>query len=273
MSLLEDQILLSNDQLLSLMLQYIAYLHAHNQTQDPNLLIREIFKDQNAHDRLMQSMFTHMASYGYPEDFPSDGSIFNASSHTVCNQVNTSISDEQIMGSTSFWIEGVSQAIIGTLGIIGNVVAISIYRAGGNKFSTIFYQLLICLLLVHTGYISLSLFMFMGRRIGGKFFIMSYAYILYPLPSLMLHTSTFLTVLLARHRFCAADKPLDYYIAWRFINPKWSALKAMMTSLCVGIVLVIPLFFEPRVETERYMKYDEYNSTHIILVSNVQGTF
>jgi hypothetical protein len=69
-------------------------------------------------------------------------------------------------------------------------------------------QLLICLLLVHTSYISLSLFMFIGRRIGGKFFIMSYAYILYPLPSLMLHTSTFLTVLLAWHRFCAADSPL-----------------------------------------------------------------
>ena len=100
--------------------------------------------------------------------------------------------------------------------------------------------------------------MFMGRRIGGKFFIMSYAYILYPMPSLMLHTSTFLTVLLAWHRFYAADKPLDYYIAWRFVNPKWSALKAMLTSLLFGIVLVIPLFFEPRVETERYMKYEEF---------------
>jgi hypothetical protein len=43
---------------------------------------------------------------------------------------------------------------------------------------------------------------------------------------------------LAWHRFCAADKPVDYYIAWRFINPKWSALKAMMTSLVFGIVLV-----------------------------------
>jgi hypothetical protein len=39
--------------------------------------------------------------------------------------------------------------------------------------------------------------MFMGRRIGGKFFVMSYAYILYPMPSLMLHTSTFLTVLVS----------------------------------------------------------------------------
>jgi hypothetical protein len=172
------------------------------------------------------------------------------------------------MGVTSFWVEGIGQAFIGILGIIGNVLAISIYRAGGNKFSSIFYQLLICLLLVHTGYISLSLFMFLGRKIGGKYFIMSYAYILYPLPSLMLHTSTFLTVLLAWHRFCAADKPLDYYIAWRFVNPKWSALKAMMTSLVVGIILVIPLFFEPRVEIERYMKYEEFNSTHIILVRN-----
>ena len=98
-------------------------------------------------------MLTHMASYGFPDDFPSDGSIFNASSHMVCNQINTTVNEEHYMATTSFWVEGVSQAVIGILGIIGNVVAISIYRAGGNKFSTIFYQLLICLLMVHTSYI------------------------------------------------------------------------------------------------------------------------
>jgi hypothetical protein len=64
---------------------------------------------------------------------------------------------------------------------------------------------------------------------------------------------------------------LDYYIAWRFVNPKWSALKAMISSLAAGFFLVIPLFFEPRVETERYMKYDELNGTHIILVSRHSG--
>jgi hypothetical protein len=40
-----------------------------------------------------------------------------------------------------------------------------------------------------------------------------------------------------------------------------------------GFILVIPLFFEPRVETERYMKYEEYNSTHIILVSSATYPF
>ena len=75
------------------------------------------------------------------------------------------------------------------------------------------------------------------------------------------------TIIILPNRFCAADRPLDYYIAWRFVNPKWSALKAMIASLAAGFFLVIPLFFEPRVETERYMKYDELNGTHIILVS------
>jgi hypothetical protein len=69
-----------------------TYVHAKHLTallQDPNLLIREIFNDQSAHDKLMQSMFSHMASYGFPENFPADGSIFNASSHMVCNQVGS----------------------------------------------------------------------------------------------------------------------------------------------------------------------------------------
>ena len=92
----EDQVLLSNDQLLSLMLQYIAYLSVHNQTQDPNSVVREIFNDQQAHDKLMQSMFTHMANYGFPEQFPNDRSIFNATSNLVCNQVVIVIKFEDI---------------------------------------------------------------------------------------------------------------------------------------------------------------------------------
>jgi hypothetical protein len=70
-----------------------------------------------------------------------------------------------------------------------------------KKYPLTWFQLLICLLLAHTSYIGLSLFLFLGRKIGGKYFIYSYAYVLYPMPSLMLHTSTFLTVLLAWHRY------------------------------------------------------------------------
>ena len=96
MELFENQIILSNDQLLSLMLQYIAYLSVHNQTEDPNAVVREIFNDQHAHDKLMQSMLTHMATYGLPEHFPNDSSIFNTTSHLVCNQVHYSNKNKNI---------------------------------------------------------------------------------------------------------------------------------------------------------------------------------
>ena len=46
-----------------------------------------------------------------------------------------------------------------------------------------------------------------------------FANVLYPLPSMMLLCSTYLTVLLAWHRFCAATKPVEYFIKWKFINP------------------------------------------------------
>jgi hypothetical protein len=135
-----DSLILSNDQLVSLMIQYIAYLNVHEQIHDPGALIRDIFNDQQSHDRVMYSMLSHMASYGLPENFPDDGSIFNTTSQLYCSQINGTVSEEILMGATSFWVEGIGQALVGILGIIGNVLAISIYRAGGNKFSTIFYQ-------------------------------------------------------------------------------------------------------------------------------------
>ena len=41
-----DSLILSNDQLVLHMLQYIAYLNVHEQINDPGALIRDIFDDQ-----------------------------------------------------------------------------------------------------------------------------------------------------------------------------------------------------------------------------------
>ena len=85
----------------------------------------------------------------------------------------------------------------------------------------------VCLLTVHTLYISLTLCMFLGRYHGSNLFHVAFANVLYPWPTVMLHASTFLTVLLARHRFNASDKPVEYFIKWKFINPNASALKSL----------------------------------------------
>ena len=94
-----------------------------------------------------------------------------------------------------------------------------------------------------------------------------YSYFLYPLPSLMLHSSTFLTVLLAWHRFNASDRPIEYYISWKMVNPNVSAIKAIIVCLLAGTALVIPLFFEPKVQYETYMLYRKINDSHVVLVS------
>ena len=85
----------------------------------------------------------------------------------------------------------------------------------------------------------------------------------------MLHASTFLTVLLAWHRFNASARPIEYYLSWKMVNPNVSAFKAMAICLLAGTALVIPLFFEPKVEYETYMLYKKINVTHVLLVSDV----
>lgn len=262
-----DHFILSYDQLLSLMLQYVSYLTVHNMTEDPHQLVREMLTNKYTSDKVMNSMLYHMAKHGMPHEFPDDGSIFHQSSVHVCNQSTNTAEEERVISSSIFWVEGIFQTTVGIVGIVGNVIAMCIYRAGGPKFFTIFYQLLICLLILHTSYISLSLIMSFGRQMSGKVFVISYAYFLYPLPSLMMHSSTFITVLLAWHRFSAADHPVDYLVAWKFVNPRWSALKAMVVGMLSSFLLVAPLFFEPKVEIDRYMEYEEHNNTHIILVS------
>jgi hypothetical protein len=74
-------------------------------------------------------------------------------------------------------------------------------------------------LLVQTSYIIFTLSNVAGLRNGtNDNFERAYASALYPLPSLMLLASTFLTTLLARHRFRAADSPLEYFTTWKFVN-------------------------------------------------------
>jgi hypothetical protein len=77
----------------------------------------------------------------------------------------------------------------------------------------------ICLLLVQSCHIFWTLLNFLGNYHDSTLFDKAYAYILYPLPSMMLHTSTFLTSLLAWHRFRAADKPVRYFVDWKLANP------------------------------------------------------
>jgi hypothetical protein len=112
-----------------------------------------------------------MSKHGMPQQFPNDGSVFEPSttdniSDTVCEMEDMTAEEESAMDTGSFWIEEVFQTSIGILGVLGNLVAVTVYLAGGKKFYTVFYRLLICLLFTHTGYIVLTLISFFGRKLA-----------------------------------------------------------------------------------------------------------
>jgi hypothetical protein len=105
------------------------------------------------------------------------------------------------------------------------LIAITVYLQGGLKFYTIFYRLLVALLIAQTCHLISSLSIYIGQRMDIYWFQLAFSYFLYPVPSMMLHISTFLTILLAWNRHEAARNPLDYFVAWRFANPTGIVLK------------------------------------------------
>jgi hypothetical protein len=62
-------------------------------------------------------------------------------------------------------------------------------------------------------------------------FLLFYSYFFYPMPTVMLHSSTFLTVLLAWHRFNATVHPIEYFIAWKLVNPTWYIFSSLRGSV------------------------------------------
>jgi hypothetical protein len=163
-------VLYTTEQMWSIINDYVTYLVNHNRTSDPESLLSSAHQDKKAYNSLLRSMLNHMAKHGMPTDFPTDGSIFepttvdNSSEGSVCDMPDLTSNEEKILDISSFWIEEVGQTLVGVLGVLGNLVAVAVYLAGGKKFFTIFYRLLICLLFTHTAYILLTLTAFFGRK-------------------------------------------------------------------------------------------------------------
>jgi hypothetical protein len=168
----ENVMVLSTDQLWTILSEYVHYTSLHNQTSDPEQLISSARQDKQVYYSLLRSLLTYMSKHGLPRQFPSDGSIFlptekiENSSQSVCETVELTDEEESALDASTFWLEEVAQTAVGVLGVLGNLVAISVYFAGGKKFLTIFYRLLICLLFTHTGYIILTLTSFFGRKMA-----------------------------------------------------------------------------------------------------------
>ena len=187
----------------------------------------------------------------------------------TCVDDNLDENQRETIQNVSFWLQGVCKLIIGIIGIVSNVAAIPTLCS--RKMKSIFNKLLICLLTLHTIYISgaiLTQIMWPDwERPKDAWFIVLFSYVLYPLEPLMLYASTLITTLLARQRYLAIRHPIEYWNSNITVNPCIYAMKSLAFVLVVSGLFTVPLFFETSLGYTRVGEIKDINETQFQYVS------
>ena len=198
---------------------------------------------------------------------------FLGTSTLMCSDDKLGISQIEDIQHVSFWVEDVCQLTIGLIGIISNIIAIPTLCS--REMKSIFNKLLICLLVLHTIFISgvlLTQTMWPARESFGKsndWFIILFSFVLYPLEQLMLYSSTFITILMARQRYLAIRHPIEYRNSTIALNPWIPAIKSVFVVLIAASLFTLPLYFETSVKSVDVRMFHDINSTHFQYVSTI----
>eukprot|EP00095_Tigriopus_kingsejongensis_P004803 maker-scaffold182_size278544-snap-gene-0.12 protein:Tk04803 transcript:maker-scaffold182_size278544-snap-gene-0.12-mRNA-1 annotation:"fmrfamide receptor" len=160
-----------------------------------------------------------------------------------------------------FVLDVMCQSSLGILGILGNLLAIYIL-VRGKKLQSNFNKILTCLLAVHTTYIINSLTLEIYKQTGGIPFDIIFSNVLYPCKSMLLYTSTFLTLFMARERYLAVRYPIQYRNA-SIVGNRWrTAFSNLALCLSLSAAFVVPLIFESEVKVTQIRSVKVFNETH-----------
>ena len=174
-------------------------------------------------------------------------------------------------------LEGVLQFTVGIIGIISNLLAIPVLC--GSCMKSIFNKLLICLLILHTIYIISSLVTVViwppwntneDNTILSStplLFITLFRFVLRPLNHMMLFSSIFITVLMARQRYLAIRHPIEYRNVNRGGNLWIPAIKNLIGVLIIAAMFTWSIFLETDVKLiEGEPVIIDINETHFQFV-------
>ncbi|XP_023336386.1 FMRFamide receptor [Eurytemora carolleeae] len=159
----------------------------------------------------------------------------------------SSLQEERLMSGLSFWLEGVLQSIICLLGCIGN--AVSIFLLSRRDLSNSFNQLLATLATFDLIYLATMLLEAL-RRFGleSRVHLYSFPYFLYPLNSISLTGSIYMTMAIAIERYIAVYHPMDYNrVMTDATTHRRRLLGYLVPVTLVSIIFNIPKFLESEI--------------------------
>ena len=162
------------------------------------------------------------------------------------SQCEETSEDMLIMFETvAFWLEGVLTMTIGTIGLIGNSIAIPLLFS--KQLDNIFNRVLVCLAVTDNLFILTTILESIRRYVvTTSFQQMAFIYFLYQLQNISLMCSNNITVVLAIERYIAVTRPIEYHInvTSSGASPWRRVLKYLIPTVTFSILFNIPKFFE-----------------------------
>ena len=146
--------------------------------------------------------------------------LTSAELRTLCPEYDDF--DYVILDNVSYWVEGVAQSSLATLGVIGNLFSCFILtrrrlRRNGGGGSRSFNLLLVTLAAFDSFYL-FGAFLESLRNsfdLATDFHVVLFPQFLYPAHSMAMTGSIFMTVAIAFERYSAVHFPMDYSQVWR----------------------------------------------------------
>ena len=154
--------------------------------------------------------------------------------------------DEIVLTQFKYWIGGIGVCIVSMTGLLLNVVAILALLTRLSNHNN-FNQLMVILFLVDSLYLILKIISTLQRQFGWKTraLVTIYPHFTYPMSSISLTLSIFLTVGMAHERHVAIKHPIQH--RQRMISAKFrriSLLKYMVSIILCAVSFNGPKFFE-----------------------------
>ncbi|TRY68381.1 hypothetical protein TCAL_12021 [Tigriopus californicus] len=184
------------------------------------------------------------------------------------NSSGATLEEQSVALSIEFIFGVILQAMVGGFGVVGNICAISVILKS-SKLRSVFNYILVCSLLIHTSFILSALTIEVYKKVGGKTFGEIFCHFLYAFRPMLLHSSTFLTVLMARERLRAIQDPVSYRNDCLSRSEWVKPIVYSINSLIVAGIFVIPLFWESKVEVVRAIRHVSWNATHDVEESSI----
>ena len=148
-----------------------------------------------------------------------------------------------------WWLEGVGMVLVGTFGVIFNIIAIFVLMSQ-EMIGIRFNNLVVCLAIVDNIFLLTSIFYHIGHAFGfaiqqSYFHQRLFASFVYPWRGISMCCSTYITVALALDRYRAVSNPSKYKASVRsHTHPIIMVLRCTLPIICLSILFSIPKFFD-----------------------------